>query len=184
MVNVRRRQRPARTSAASVRSPAPAPHATAPAPRQGGPATVVTRASATVASTRRRRSTGSSVKRIPVKQAAPAPVFDDVLVGSSSPPFPSTNSVMLCRTTMTRMNWRASKTTTPPDTQSCPSTIRLTTALRKRCCRLSSKLTKTTTTRMTHHPLLSASWPMGAMQQPRQPLLSPFGRWERRPPRH
>ena len=114
MVNVRRRRQPARTSAASVRSPVPAPHATAPAPRQGGPATVATRASATVAPTQRRRSTGSSVKRIPVERAALAPVFDDVLVGSSSPPFPSMNLAMLCQTTMTRTNWWASKTTTPP----------------------------------------------------------------------
>jgi hypothetical protein len=44
-------------------------------------------------------------------------VFDDVLVGSSSPPFPSMNSATLCRTTMTRTNWRASKTTTPPRTR-------------------------------------------------------------------
>ena len=163
MVNVRRRWRPARTSAASAQSPVPAPRATAPAPRQGGPA-VATRASAIVAPTRLRRSTGSSAKRIPVERAALAPVFDDVLVGSSSPPFPSLNSATLCRTTMPRTNWRASKTTTPPpNTQSCPSTIRSMTALCERCCRLlSSKPTKTTTT-MTHHPRLSASRPMGAM---------------------
>ena len=42
MVNVRSRWRPARTSAASARSPVPAPHTTAPAPRRGGPATVAT----------------------------------------------------------------------------------------------------------------------------------------------
>jgi hypothetical protein len=114
MVNVRRRRRPARTSAASVRSPAPAPHATAPAPRQGGPATVATRASATVAPTRRRRSTGSSVMRIPVERVALALVFDNVLVRSLSPSFPSTNSATLCRMTLMRTNWRASKITTPP----------------------------------------------------------------------
>jgi hypothetical protein len=111
------------------------------------------------------------VKRIPVERAALALVFDNVLVRSLSPSFPSTNSATLCRMTLMRTNWRASKITTPPDTQSCPSTIRLTTALRERCCRLSSKLTKTTTT-MTHHPLLLALRPMGAMQQPRQPLPS------------
>jgi hypothetical protein len=183
MVNVRRRRRPARTSAASAQSPVPAPHAPAPAPRQGGPATVATRASATVAPTRLRRSTGSSVKRIPVERAALAPVFDDMLVGSSSPPFSSMNSATLCRTMMTRTNWRALKTTTPPDTQSCPSTIRSTTALREGCCRLSSKPTKTTMT-MTHHPLLLALRPMRAMQQLRQPPLSTIWSMGATPPRH
>ena len=159
MVNVRRRQRPARTSAASVRSPVPAPHATAPAPRQGGLATVVTRASATVAPTRWRRSTGSSAKRIIVErmasviveQMASVPDFDNVLVGRSIPPFPSLKSRHLWWTTTTRANWGASKTTTPPDTHNCPSTIRSMTALRGRCCCLLSNLTRTTTT-MTHHP--------------------------------
>jgi hypothetical protein len=93
------------------------------------------------------------------------------------------NLVTLCRTTTTRTNWRASKTTTPPDTQNCPPTIRSTTALRERCCRLSSKLTKTTTT-MTHHPLLSALRPMGAMQQRRQPPLSTIWSMGATPPRH
>ena len=67
--------------------------------------------------------------------------------------------------------------------QRCPSTIRPTTALRERCCRLTSKLTETMTT-MTHHPLLSASRPMGAMQQPRQPPLSTIRSMGVTPPRH
>ena len=57
------------------------------------------------------------------------------------------------------------------------------TALCERCCRLSSKPTKTTTT-MTHHPRLSASRPMGAMQQPRQPPLSTIRSMGATPPRH
>jgi hypothetical protein len=61
--------------------------------------------------------------------------------------------------------------------------IRSMTALCKRCCRLSSKPTKTTTT-MTHHPRLSASRPMGAMQQPRQPLFSTIRSMGVTPPRH
>jgi hypothetical protein len=93
-------------------------------------------------------------------------------------------SATLCRTTMTRTNWRASKTTTPPpNMQSCSSTIRPTTALCKRCCCLSSKPTETTTT-MTHHPLLSASRPMGAMQQPRQTPLSTIQSMGATPPWH
>ena len=171
MVNVRRRRRPARTSAASAWSLVPVPHATAPALRQGGLATVATRASAAVAPTRWRRSTGSSVKRTIVKRAASLLDFDNVLVGRSTPPFPSSELVTLSRTTTTRTNWGGAETTTPPDTQYCPSTIRSMSALRGQCCRLSSNLTRTMTT-MTHHPLLLALRPMGAMHQQCQPLLS------------
>jgi hypothetical protein len=117
LVNVRRRRRPGRTSAASAWSLVPAPHATAPAPRQGGLATVATRASAAVAPTRWRRSTGSSVKRTIVELAALLLDFDNVLVGRSTPPFPSLELTMLSRTTTTRTNWRGAKTTTPLDTQ-------------------------------------------------------------------
>ena len=99
------------------------------------------------------------------------------------PPLPLFEVGNALPATKTRTNWRASKTTTPPDMQNCPSTIRSTTALRKQCCRLSSKLTRTATT-MTHHPLLSASRPMGAMQQPRQPLLSTIRSMGATPPRH
>ena len=183
MVNDRRRRRPVRTSAASAPSPLSAPHATAPVPRQGGLATVATRASATVAPTRWRHSTGSFVARITVERAASVLVFDDMLVGSLSPPFPSMDLVTLCRTMTTRTNWRTLKTTTLPDTRNCPSMIRSTTALREQCCRLSSKPTKMTTT-MTHHPLLSALRPMGAMHHRRQPPLSTIRSMGATPPQH
>jgi len=183
MVNVRRRRGPVRFSAASARSLVPAPHATAPAPRQGGLATVATRASAAVAPTWWRRSTGSSVKRTIVKRVASLLDFDNVLVGRSTPPFPSSELTTLSRTTTTRTNWWGAKTTTPPDMQYCPSTIRLMSALRGQCCRLLSNQTMTTMM-MMHHPLLLALRPMGAMQQRCQPLLLTVRSMGATPPRH
>ena len=100
-----------------------------------------------------------------------------------APPLPSSELTTLSRTTTMRTNWRGAKTTTPLDTQYCPSTIRSTSALRGRCCRPLSTQTRTTT-RMMHHPLLLASQPMGAMQQRRQPLLLTVRSMGATPPRH
>jgi hypothetical protein len=116
------------------------------------------------------------VKRTTVERAASLLDFDNVLVGRSPPPFPSSELTTLSRTTKMRTNWRGVKTTTPPETRHCPSTIRSTSALRGQCCRLSLNQTlllnqTRMTTTMTHHPLLLASRLMGAMQQRRQPLL-------------
>ena len=164
MVNVRRQRQPRRISAASAWSLVPAPHATVPAPRQGGLATVATKASAAVAPTWWRRSTGSFVKRTIVQQVALLPDFNNVLVRHSISPFPSLNLDHLWWTTTTWTNWREVKTTTPPDKQNCPSMIRLTSALRGQWfCLLSNQ--KRTMMTMTHHPLLLALRPVGAMQQ-------------------
>ena len=70
-----------RQKTASAWSLVPSPHTSAPAPRQGGLATVATQANKAIAPTRWRRSTGSSVKRAIVKQAASLLNFDNVLVG-------------------------------------------------------------------------------------------------------
>ena len=102
------------TSAAFARQLPPAPCATAPAPRQGGHATVATRASATVAPSRWRRSTGSYVQRTPVKRAALLPDFDNALDGRLMFSFPFSKPHLLLRTTMTRANWRVAKINNPP----------------------------------------------------------------------
>ena len=149
----------------------PAPCATAPAPRQGGHATVATRASATVAPSRWRRSTGSYVRRTPVKWAALLPDFDNALDGRLTSSFPFSKPRLLWRTMTMRADWRAAKTTIPPEAWCHPLTIRSTTALhRHRLCPLTNLSMAMTT--MMRHPQLAACRPTGATQQPHLPLLS------------
>ena len=158
------------TSAAFACQLPPAPCATAPAPRQGGHATVATQARATVAPTRRRRSTGSYARRTPIERTASLPDFDNASDGCSTPSFPFSKPRLLWQMTTTRANWRVAKIIIPPESRCHLLTIRSTTALhcRRLCPPMNQSRAPTT---MTHHPQLAARQPMGATQQPHPPLL-------------